>query len=93
MNKNINWNWVLIEILLIFVITCGLLATGFAYKIDVLAKEPQWNANLCIDNYNNCLSVDFYSQSDFVEYCKARNGLFVIDKLNESTCIEKKVVE
>lgn len=85
MDKNINWNWILIEILLIFVIVCGLLATGFAYKINILANEPQWNARVCFEEYDDCWNVNFLEQQHFVDFCEKGNGWYQIS--STTTCI------
>ncbi len=76
-------------ILLVFLI--GIIVGAFAMVIKVSNELPNWNARLCIQDYDTCHSVHFYSQSDFVAYCEARNGWYQIS--STTTCIEKKAVK
>lgn len=51
-------------------------------------EEPDWNARICLQDYQDCHSVNFYSQDAFIAYCEAKNGWYQIS--STTTCVEGK---
>lgn len=55
------------------------------FYLTTLEEQPQWNARICFEEYDDCWNVNFLEQQHFVDFCEKGNGWYQIS--STTTCI------